>query len=73
MFICSLDALKKVLKMKETGREKKTVGVLQQTTDRKKKARKWKIGMVKLPALTLFLLPRLAVTLTSAFAFIDFL
>ena len=40
MFICSLDALKKVLKMKETGREKKTVGVLQQATDRRKKARK---------------------------------
>ena len=35
MFICSLDALKKSSKKKETGTEKEIVKVLQQASDRK--------------------------------------
>ena len=40
MVICSLDALKKSSKKKETGIEKKIVDMLQQASDRTKKTRK---------------------------------
>ena len=40
MVICSLDALKKSSKKKETGIEKETVEVLQQASDRRKKTGK---------------------------------
>ena len=68
--ICSLDALKKSSKKKETGTEKEMIELLQQASDHRKKAGKKKIGMMKFLALNLYL-PRLTVTLTSAFAFIN--
>ena len=37
MVICSLDALKKPLKKKETGIEKEIVEVLQQASDRRRR------------------------------------
>ena len=51
--------------------EKKKVEVLQQASDRRKKAGNEKIGMMKGLALTLYLLARLTLTLTSVLAFID--
>ena len=40
MVICSLDALKKISKKKETGIEKKVFKVSQQASDRKRKTGK---------------------------------
>ena len=47
------------------------IELLQQASDHRKKAGKKKIGMMKFLALNLYLLARLTVTLTSAFAFIN--
>ena len=69
MVICSLDALKKTSKKKETRKEKEKVKVLQQFSDRRKKTGKFKIEMIKLLVFTLCVLARLILTLTSAFAF----
>ena len=55
MVICSLDSLKKSSKKKETGIEKKMVEVLQQATDRRKRAGKKNIRTIKFLALTLYL------------------
>ena len=69
MVICSLDALKKTSKKKETRKEKEKVKVLQQFNDRRNKTGKFKIEMIKLLVFTLCVLARLILTLTSAFAF----
>ena len=69
MVICSLDALKKTSKKKETRKVKEKVKVLQQFSDRRKKTGKFKIEMIELLVLTLCFLARLTLTLTSAFGF----
>ena len=61
MVICSLDALKKSSKKKETETEKEIAEVLQQASDCIKKTVKERIGMMKF-------LARLTMTLTSEFA-----
>ena len=61
MVICSLDALKKSSKKKETETEKEIAEVLQQASDFIKKTVKERIGMMKF-------LARLTMTLTSEFA-----
>ena len=71
MVICSLDALKKPLKKKETRIEKESVEVLQQASDCRKKTGKKNFGMMQFLPLTWYLLVRLTLTLTLAFAFID--
>ena len=71
MAVCSLDALTKSLKKKETGIEKEIVEVLRQASDRRKKKEKQKIKMMKFLAFTSHLLARLTLTLTSTFVFID--
>ena len=69
MVICSLDALKKTSKKKETRKVKEKVKALQQFSDRRKKTGKFKIEMIELLVLTLSFLARLTLTLTSAFGF----
>ena len=71
MVICSLGALKKPSKKKNMGIGKEIAKVLHQASGRRKKGGKEKIGMIKFLALTLLLLARLALALTSAFVFID--
>ena len=70
MFICSSDALKKSSKKKETRIKKIIVEVLQKTSYRRKRTGKLKIGIMKLLALTLYLLARITLTLISSSAFI---
>ena len=70
MVICSLHALKNPSKKKETGIETEIVEVLQKASDRRKKTGKQKIKMMKFLTLA-YLLARLALTLTTAFDFID--
>ena len=65
MVTCSLYALKKSSKKRETGIEKEIVKVLQQAADCRKKTGKSKIGMMKSLALTVHFL-----TLISCFAII---
>ena len=71
MVICSLDALKKSSKKKETRIKKEIVEVLQQTLYRRKRAGKLKIGMMKFLALTLYLSARITLTLISFSAIIS--
>ena len=54
MVTCSLDSVKKSSKKKETEIEKKIVQVLQQATDRRKRTRNLKIGVMKFLALTFY-------------------
>ena len=68
MFICSLDALKKSSKKKETRIQNKIVEVSQQTSYRRKKTGKKKIGMMKFLVLTVYLFDRLTLILISAYA-----
>ena len=68
MVTCSLDALKKSSKRKEMRIKKEKVEVLQQTIYSRKETGMWKIGMIKLLALTLYLLARITLTLISSFA-----
>ena len=70
MVICSLDALKKSSKKKETKIKKEIVEVLQQASYRRKRTGKLKIGMMKFLALTLYLLARITLTLISSSAII---
>ena len=70
MFICSSDALKKSSKKKETRIKKIIVEVLQKTSYRRKRTGKLKIGIMKLLALTLYLLARITLTLISSSAII---
>ena len=69
MFICSLDALKKSSKKKETGTEKEIVEVLQQASDRRENTGKQKIQMMKFLSRTLYLLARLSLTLNFSVCF----
>ena len=66
MVICSLDALKKSSKQKETRIKKEIVEVLQQASYRRKRTGKLKIRMRKLLVLTLYLLARITLTLISS-------
>ena len=68
MVICSLDALKKFSKQKETRIKKEIVEVLQQASYRRKRTGKLKIGMRKFLVLTLYLLARITLTLISSSA-----
>ena len=70
MVICSLDALKKSSKKKETKIKKEIVEVLQQASYRRKRTGKLKIGMMKFLGLTLYLLARVTLTLISCSAII---
>ena len=70
MVICSLDALKKFSKQKETRIKKEIVEVLQQASYRRKRTGKLKIGMMKFLGLTLYLLARVTLTLISCSAII---
>ena len=70
MVICSLDALKKSPKKKETKIKKEIVEVLQQASYRRKRTGKLKIGMMKFLGLTLYLLARVTLTLISCSAII---
>ena len=70
MFICSSDALKKSSKKKETRIKKRIIEVLQKTSYRRKRTGKLKIGIMKFLALTLYLLPRITLTLISSCAII---
>ena len=65
MVSCSLDAMKKSSKKKETRMKKEIVEVLQQPSYRKKRTGNYKIGMMKFLALTLYLLARITLTLIS--------
>ena len=69
MFICSLDALKKSSKKKETGTEKEIVEVLQQASDRRENTGKQKIQMMKFLSRTVYLLARLSLTLNFSVCF----
>ena len=68
MVICSLDALKKSSKKKETRIKKEILEELQQASYRRKRKGKLKIGMMKFLALTLYLLARITLTLISSSA-----
>ena len=68
MVICSLDALKKSSKKKETRIKTEIVEVLQQACYSKNMTGNQKIGMMKFLALTLCLLARIRLTLTSSYA-----
>ena len=72
MVICSLDALKKSSKRKETRIKKEIVEVLQQASYRRKRIGKLKIEMMKFLALTLYLLVRITRTLISSSAIIGY-
>ena len=72
MVICSLDALKKSSKKKETRIKKEVVDVLQQASYRRKRTGKLKIGIMKFLALTMNLLARVTLTLISFSAVIGF-
>ena len=69
MVICSLDALKKSSKKKETGIGKEIVEVLQLASDRRKNTGKQKIKIMKFSSLTLYLLARLTLTLNFSVCF----
>ena len=71
MVICSLDALKKSSKKKQTRTKKEIVDMLQQASYRRRRTGKLKIGMMKFLALTLYLLARITLTLISSSAIID--
>ena len=71
MVICSLDALKKSSKKKQTRIKKEIVDMLQQASYRRRRTGKLKIGMMKFLALTLYLLARMTLTLISSSAIID--
>ena len=71
MVICSLDALKKSSKKKQTRIKKEIVDMLQQASYRRRRAGKLKIGMMKFLALTFYLLARITLTLISSSAIID--
>ena len=71
MVICSLDALKKSSKKKQTRIKKEIVDMLQQASYRRRRTGKLKIGMMKFLALTLYLLARITLTLISSSAIID--
>ena len=71
MVICSLDALKKSSKKKQTRIKKEIVDMLQQASYRRRRTGKLKIGMMKFLALTLYLLVRITLTLISSSAIID--
>ena len=69
MAICSLDALKKSSKKKETRIKKEIVEVLQEPSYRlyrKKRTGNLKIGMMKFLALTLYFLARVTLTVISS-------
>ena len=69
MVICSLDSLKNPWKKKESGIEQKIVVVLQQGTEKRqgsKRSERWN-SCLEFLSLTLTLLARLTLTLTSAF------
>ena len=59
MVICSLDALKKSSKKKETIIKKEIVEMLQQASHRRKRTGKLKIAIMKFLALTLYLLAKI--------------
>ena len=59
MVICSLDALKKSSKKKETIIKKEIVETLQQASYRRKRTGKLKIAIMKFLALTLYLLAKI--------------
>ena len=69
MVICSLDALKKSSKKKETGIGKEIVEVLQLASDRRKNTGKQKIKIMKFSSLTLYLVARLTLTLNFSVCF----
>ena len=70
MVICSLDALEKSSKKKETRIKKEIAEVLQQPSYRKKRLANFKIRVMKFLALTLYLLARITLTLISSSAII---
>ena len=70
MFTCSLDALKKSSKWKEMRMKNEKVEMLQQTIYSRKEIGKQKIGMMKILALTLYLLARITLALISSPAII---
>ena len=65
MATCSLDALKKSLKRKDTRIKKEKVEVLQRTIYSREETGKLKTGMTKFLTLTLYLVVRIALTLIS--------
>ena len=71
MVICSLDALKKSLKRKEMRMKKEKSEMSQQTAYSREETGEQKIGMMKILALTLYLLARITLTLISSPAIID--
>ena len=70
MVTCSLDALKKSWKRKEMSIKKEKVEMLQQSKYSRKEIGKWKKGMMKFLALTLYMVARLTLTLISSPAII---
>ena len=70
MVICSLDALKKSLERKEMRMKKEKAEMSQQTTYSREETGEQKIGMMKILALTLYLLARITLTLISSPAII---
>ena len=66
MVTCSLDALKKSLRRKESRIKNEKNEVLQQRIYGRKKTEKQKIEMMKFLAMTLYLLARTALTLISS-------
>ena len=70
MVTCSLDALEKSSKKKETRIKKEIVEVLEQARYRRKRTGEVKIGMMKFFALTVYLLARITLTLIPSSAII---
>ena len=66
MVTCSLDALKKSLKRKEMRMKKEKSEMSQQTAYSREETGEQKIGMMKILALTLYLLARMTLTLIAS-------